>query len=263
MFHRLWLNPKEAGSEIRQMEFDLRHKIDDGSALAASLHECISDDSAPPLVQCWACWTAGTVEAPYLKIGRRLELASRGLHYAEAAESDYAIATVDVLIGDVLFERGLPGDAQKALVHYQRSLAIYERLLKANPESAQAARDVSVSVGRLGDYLASRGLAGDAQKALVHYQRMLGVCERLLKANPDSAQAARDVAILHFKFSQLHQRHGEGQKAKRSLAACFAVLNLFAQRGHPMDSQMQALHAKLASIFDRAGSKLHKRRASK
>ena len=215
MFHRLWLDPEEAGPEIRQMEFDLQHKVEDGLALAASLHECISDGSAPPLVQCWACWTAGTVEKPYLKIGQRLELASRALYCAEAAGCAYASASAGVLLADVLFERGQAGDAKKALGHYQRTLEIAERLLKANPESAQAARDGAVSLQRLGGFLARRGQAGDAEKA------------------------------------------------KRSLAACFAILDSFAQQRRPMDSQMRSLYDQLAPIFGGAGRKPRKRRSPK
>jgi tetratricopeptide (TPR) repeat protein len=213
MFHRLWLDPERAGPEIEQMELDLRHKVEDGLALAASLHECVSDESAPPLVQCWACWTVGTVEAPYLKIGKRLELASRALHCAEAASCGFASATAGVLVADVLFERGQAGDAKKVLDHYQRSLEIYERLLKANPESAQAARDVSVSVGRLGDFLASRGQPGDAKKALGYYQRSLGIYERLLKANPESAQAARDYVVALDHMAQRHADNGQANLA--------------------------------------------------
>ena len=93
-------------------------------------------------------------------------------------------------LGDFLASRGLAGDAEQALGHYQRSLEVSERLLAANPESAQAARDVSVSLSKLADFLASRGLAGDAEQALGHYQRSLEVSERLLAANPEWAQAA-------------------------------------------------------------------------
>ena len=56
----------------------------------------------------------------------------------------------------------LGGDAEKALGHYERSLEVRERLLRANPESGQAARDVSVSLNKLADFLASRGQPGDA-----------------------------------------------------------------------------------------------------
>ncbi|HRD90296.1 MAG TPA: hypothetical protein PK752_18885, partial [Accumulibacter sp.] len=173
VFHRLSLDPEEAGPEIVRLEYDLRHKVEDGLALAASFHEYVSDTALPPLVQCWACWTVGMVEAPYLDIGKRLALASRALQCAEAVQSDYASATAALLVADVLFEHGRPGDHDKALGHYRRSLEVRERLLVANPESAQAARDVSVSLSKLADFLASRGLPGDAEQALGHYRRSL------------------------------------------------------------------------------------------
>jgi len=195
IFHRLWLDPEQAGPEIRQLEYDLRHKVEDGLALATAFHEYVADTALPPLVQCWACWTVGVVEAPYLEIGKRLALASRALQCAEAAASDYASATAALLVADVLFEQGKPGDYDKALGHYRRSLEVRERLLVANPKSAHAARDVSVSLGRLADFLAGRGLLGDAEQALGHYRRSLEVDERLLVANPESAQAARDVSV--------------------------------------------------------------------
>ncbi len=98
-------------------------------------------------------------------------------------------------LGDFLSSRGKPGDAEKALSHYERSLKVREDLLQANPQSAEAARDVSVSLNKLGDFLSSRGKPGDAEKALSHYERCNEVLERLLQANPQSAQAARDVSV--------------------------------------------------------------------
>ncbi|MCO6456013.1 MAG: tetratricopeptide repeat protein, partial [Pirellulaceae bacterium] len=62
-------------------------------------------------------------------------------------------------------------------------------------QSAQAARDVSVSLNKLADFLASRGQPGDATQALEHYQRSLEVSEQLLRDNPQSAQAQRDVLV--------------------------------------------------------------------
>ena len=67
-------------------------------------------------------------------------------------------------LGDFLANRGQQGDAEKALAHYERGLELSERLLRDNPQSAQAARDVSVSLERLGDFLASRGQAGRRRK---------------------------------------------------------------------------------------------------
>ena len=48
-------------------------------------------------------------------------------------------------------------DAEKALAHYQRSLEISENLLSAHPDSAEAARDVSVCLNKLGDFHSTRG----------------------------------------------------------------------------------------------------------
>ena len=57
-------------------------------------------------------------------------------------------------------------------------------------------RDLSVSLNKLGDFLASRGQPGDAEKALGHYERSLEVSEGLLRDNPQSGQAARDVSSV-------------------------------------------------------------------
>jgi tetratricopeptide (TPR) repeat protein len=76
-------------------------------------------------------------------------------------------------LGNFLATRGQPGDAEKALNHFQRCLELCEGLLRDNPQSAQAAQDVSVSLMRLGEFLATRGQPGDAEKALDHYQRSL------------------------------------------------------------------------------------------
>jgi hypothetical protein len=84
---------------------------------------------------------------------------------------------------------------------------------------------------------------------LGHYQRSLEVRERLLAANPDSAQAARDVAVSHVKFFHFHRQRGDEQAAMASLAKCFAILDSFARAGRPMDPQMRQLHSQLAPMF--------------
>ncbi|CAN5440386.1 hypothetical protein BH18VER2_BH18VER2_06500 [soil metagenome] len=74
-------------------------------------------------------------------------------------------------MADVLTVRGAKGDAEAALKDYTRCKKLLEKLLQANPDSAQAARDVSVSLDRLGDFLAQRGQPGDAEGALKDYTR--------------------------------------------------------------------------------------------
>lgn len=57
-------------------------------------------------------------------------------------------------------------------------------------------------------------MAGDAEKALGHYQRSLEVRERLLVANPESAQAARDVWVSCWKLARFSERTDEGDAMK-------------------------------------------------
>ena len=91
----------------------------------------------------------------------------------------------------------------------RRSLTVREDLLRANPQNAQAKRDVSVSLNKLGDFLARRGQAGDAEQALAHFQRSLTVREELLRANPQNAQAARDVLISLERIANMRAQSGD------------------------------------------------------
>jgi tetratricopeptide (TPR) repeat protein len=113
-------------------------------------------------------------------------------------------------LGDFLAQRGLPGDAEAALKHYTSSLEMSEKLLAANPDSALAARDVSISLEKLGGFLTQRGQPGDAEAALKHYTRSLELREKLLAATPDSAQAARDVWVSCWKLAQHAESTGKG-----------------------------------------------------
>ena len=52
-------------------------------------------------------------------------------------------------LGDFYLRRGQSGDAERALACFEESNKTDKRLLEANPTSAEAARDVSVSHYRL------------------------------------------------------------------------------------------------------------------
>ncbi|MEY4178148.1 MAG: regulatory protein afsR, partial [Planctomycetota bacterium] len=116
----------------------------------------------------------------------------QAVRYWLDGEQDTALGHIAGIVGQI---EAMIGRLDVAGSFLELCHEITERLLTANPESAQAARDVSVSLDRLGDFLSLRGLPGDAEQALGHYQRSLEVSERLLTANPESAQAARDVSV--------------------------------------------------------------------
>jgi hypothetical protein len=120
-------------------------------------------------------------------------------------------------MGDVLIKRGQQGDAAKVEQHYIRSLEMDEALLKDNPGSGQAVRDVSVSLERLGDFLAQRAQPGDAEQALGHFTRSLEVREKLLADNPGSAQAVRDVSVSLNKLGDFLARRAQPGDADKAL----------------------------------------------
>ena len=57
--------------------------------------------------------------------------------------------------------------------------------------------------------------------------------------------------VSHIKLYAFHQGRGEAELARKSLAACYAILDSFAKAGRPMDAQMRGLHAKLKPLFEK------------
>ncbi len=141
-------------------------------------------------------------------------------------------------LADFLASRSQPGDAEQALDFYQRCLSILEQLLRDNPQSAQAARDVSVSLNKLADFLASRSQPGDAEQALGFYQRALEVSEQLLRDNPQSAQAARDVSVSLNNLADFLTRRSQPGDAEQALGFYQRALNVREQllRDNPQSS---------------------------
>ncbi len=166
---------------------------------------------------------AADFEGQHLSLVRALELTERILAAQEkllAADADSADLARDVSVsleklGDYYRTRGAAGDGEKALACYERSLEIKEKLLAAIPGSGQAARDVSVSLIKLGDYYSARGGERDGVKALACYERSLKVSEMLLAVKPGSRQAARDASVSLEKLGNYFRAFGnEGDKEK-------------------------------------------------
>jgi tetratricopeptide (TPR) repeat protein len=98
--------------------------------------------------------------------------------------------------------------------HYQRSLEVSERLLLANPESAQAARDVAISHERLGDFAAERGESADA---IAHYRESLTQWSALHDANPESSDIARGLIVPLERMARITGLQPDGEAAQHAL----------------------------------------------
>ena len=154
-------------------------------------------------------------------------------------------------LGTFLAKRRQPGDMEKVLVYCTRSLEMTEALLKANPSSVQATRDASVSLQRLGDFLAMRGQAGDADKALGHFTRSLELIETLFKANPGSTEATRDVVVSHHKMAAFANRRGDAQAATQHLRAIYDLLKPAIGRGMTFDPPIVQIYESLKAQFSK------------
>ncbi|MBN2241510.1 MAG: hypothetical protein JW793_02375, partial [Acidobacteria bacterium] len=95
------------------------------------------------------------------------------LERGRAVDDGSRLGRISCLVGGIELVVGLFELAGEFL---ELAHDLLEKVYQANPQSAQAARDVSVSLERLADFLASRGQEGDADKALGYYER--GLAER-------------------------------------------------------------------------------------
>ncbi|MGV8988598.1 MAG: TIR domain-containing protein [Cypionkella sp.] len=141
----------------------------------------------------------------------------------DSVESARDVSLTQGMLGNVFQERGGSGDAERALDLYRASHTTLEAILKANPGSAAAARDVSVSQDVLGAFYQARGGFGDAERALDLYQASLATLEAILKANPGSAAAARDVSVSQVKLGDFYRARGGSGDAELALDLYWAA----------------------------------------
>jgi hypothetical protein len=120
---------------------------------------------------------------------------------------------LDVAAGVALRVASLP----RAIELVERALQIRNALHDANPADAQAARDLSVSLNKLGDFFLRRGQDGDASRALEHYHDSLKIAQALHDANPADAQAARDLSVSLERLAMFHAGD-QGNLAQASAA---------------------------------------------
>ncbi len=142
-----------------------------------------------------------------------------------------------------------------------RGISFFERILTAQeqlPKSADNERSTSASLNTLAAFLAARGQPGAAEAALGHYQRSLQVREDLRRANPQSAQAARDVWVSCWKLARLTEQTGPGDAMKWWRRA-FEILDGMKREGRFLSAQDQEFHEQLRRKLEPRGPKARPR----
>ena len=86
----------------------------------------------------------------------------------------------------------------------------------------------------------------------MHYNRSLQISESIFKANPDSAAAARDVVISHFKLAQFAIKNKDSDAAARHWKACYEILNPRISVGLTFDPPVMRVYEVLKKTFGNA-----------
>ena len=102
------------------------------------------------------------------------------------------------------------GNLAEALASYKDSLAIRDRLAKADPNNAGWQLDLSVSYNNVGDVLVAQG---NLAEALASYKDSLAIRDRLAKADPNNAGWQRDLSVSYDKVGDVLVAQGNLKEA--------------------------------------------------
>ena len=148
---------------------------------------------------------------------RRSKLTAKPRHYRPPREDRsrqcrMAARSIGVLykVGDVLEAQG---NLPEALKYYRDSLAIFDRLAKADPGNAGWQRNLSVSYNKVGDVLEAQGNLPEALKA---YRDSLAIIDRLAKADPGNAGWQRDLSMSYNDVGGVFEAQGNLPEALKA-----------------------------------------------
>jgi tetratricopeptide (TPR) repeat protein len=164
----------------------------------------------------------------------------------QTSEQTGRVLSVSLIdLGDFYRARGQAGDAERALTQFEESLQIRKQLFEANPNSAQAARDLLVSQERLSDLAGSSDAADAASRALELQSQALQLALALHQANPASASVGQDAADSAIRTARKAHAAGQEEIASQSLGVCYSVLHTLVQNGCELNQTMTNLFQQL------------------
>ena len=111
-------------------------------------------------------------------------------------------------VGEVLVAQG---NLPEALKSYRDSLAIAERLARADPGNAGWQHDLSVFYEKVGDVLLAQG---SLPEALNSYRDRLAIADRLARADPGNAEWQRDLSLSLGRVADTLLKLGQKEEAR-------------------------------------------------
>ena len=119
--------------------------------------------------------------------------------------------------GTYLQERATLADI---LPFFERALAIFDRLAKADPGNADWQRELSISQTKVGEVLVAQG---KLPAALDSYQASLAIFDRLAKADPGNADRQHDLSVTQIEIGDVLLAQGKLPAALDSYQASLAI----------------------------------------
>jgi tetratricopeptide (TPR) repeat protein len=152
--------------------------------------------------------------------------------FSLAGDDDHLRFWAQIGLGDVQVARGnLPA----ALTSYQASLAIADRMARADLVDAEWQHELSASQEKIGDV---QRLQGDLLAALTSYQASLAIADRMARADPGNTRWQRDQSMSHNRIGDVQQARGNRPAVLTSYQASFAIADRMA-RSDPGNMQWQ------------------------
>ncbi len=150
---------------------------------------------------------------------------------------------------------GWQDDLAAALTSYQASLTIRERLAKADPGNAGWQDDLAASQANVGDVQQAQG---DLAAALTSYQASLTIAERLAKADAGNAGWQRDLSVSQANVGDVQRAQGDLAAALTSYQGSLTIAERLA-KADPGNAEWQrdlALsYGRLATVEARQGTR--------
>jgi tetratricopeptide (TPR) repeat protein len=149
-------------------------------------------------------------------------------------------------VADVLAAQG---NLPEALKSYRDSLAIADRLARADPGNAGWQRDLSVSYDRVGDVLVAQG---NLPEALNSFRDSLAIADRLARADPGNAGWQRDLSVSLGRVADTLLKLGRTAEARPLAERALAQLRSAIAR-MPDDPQLTSGLAYYQDLLRHAG----------
>lgn len=147
----------------------------------------------------------------------------------------HALSVAYSKLGDVLHQQGYPENLPLALEFYRDSVAIEDRLARADPSNTELQRDLAVTYCRVGGVLRDQG---NLSEALTSFRDCLAIGQRLAKADPNNAGWQSDLAFSYSNIGRVLMEQGGLTEALESEQDSLAIRARLA-KADPSNSEWQ------------------------